>query len=156
MYHIIQGSIHNHGTRFSPHSNLTMGREKILQHLLRSHILSKQWYCIILCYSLLLIETTLQNLVYRYHNVQGSTNKLWHQLLISFIPSYRYIKGVCNTSIATIYCITNNTTSSRADFSYFLSVCSPILFIGTVISKTQQTTMAPNCHHILTSPYAPR
>ena len=25
-YHIIQGSIHNHGTRFSPHSNLTMDR----------------------------------------------------------------------------------------------------------------------------------
>ena len=37
----------------SPHSNLTMDREKVLQHLLRSHILSKQWYNIISCCGLL-------------------------------------------------------------------------------------------------------
>ena len=110
-YYIIQGSIHNHGTRFSPHSNLTMDREKVLQHLLRSHILSKQRYYIILCCGLLLFETMLQNLVCGYHNVQGSTNKPWHQLLISFIPSYRHIKVVCNTSTATICHITNNTIS---------------------------------------------
>ena len=128
VYHIIQGSMSNHGTRFSPHCNLTMGRDKVLQHLLRSHILSKQWYYIISCCGLLLFETTLHNLVCGYHNVQGSTNKPWHQLLISFIPSYSHIRGVRNTSTATICCITNNTISFHADFSYFLSVCSPIPF----------------------------
>ena len=73
-YHIIQGSIHNHGTRFSAHYNLIMCREKVLQHLVRFHILSKQQYNIISCCALLLFETTLQNLVCGYHIIQGSVN----------------------------------------------------------------------------------
>ena len=32
----------------------------------------------------------------------------------------------------------------------FLSVCSPILFLGTIMSKSQYTTMAPDFHLILT------
>ena len=76
-----------------------------------------------------------------------------HQLLNSFMPSHRHIKEVSITSTATICCITNNTTSFHTEFSYLLSVCSPILFMGTVMSKTQQITMVPSYHHILTFPW---
>ena len=75
----------------------------------------------------------------------------WNQGSTILSPSHRYINLVSNTTRDTTFCITNKTASFCAEFSYFLSLWSQILFLGTILSKAQYTTMAPGVHLILTS-----
>ena len=75
----------------------------------------------------------------------------WDQGSTTFSPSHIYMKVVSNTSRDTIFCSTNNTASLHVEFSYFLSLFSQILFLGTILSKAQYITMVPGFHLILTS-----
>ena len=73
---------------------------------------------------------------------QGST---------TFSPSHRYLKVVSNTSRDTKWCSSNNIALVCAEFSYFLSLFSQILFLGTILSKAQYIAMVPGFHLIITS-----
>ena len=77
--------------------------------------------------------------------------QIWDQGSATLSPSHRYIKLVSNTTRDIIFSITNKTASFCAEFSYFLSLWSQILFLDSILSKAQYTTMALGFHLIPTS-----